>query len=72
MLFLGHKIGCGSLSIPIHRVSAIREYPKPSTKKQMRAFLGSMGYYRQFVPNFGKWSSVFTPATALNAPKVVS
>ena len=72
MLFLGHKIGCGSLSIPIHRVSAIREYPKPCTKKQMRAFLGSMGYYRQFVPNFGKWSSVLTPATALNAPKVVS
>ena len=32
MLFLGHKIGCVSLSIPIHHVSAIREYPKPCTK----------------------------------------
>ena len=37
----------------------------------MRTFLGSMGYYRQFVPNFGKWSSALTPAAALNAPKVV-
>ena len=34
MLFLGHKIGCGSLSIPIHRVSAIKEYPKPCTKNK--------------------------------------
>ena len=53
-LFQGHKIGCASFPIPIYHVSAMREYPKPRTKKQMRAFLGSMGYYRQFFPNFGK------------------
>ena len=57
MMFLGHKIGCGKLAIPEHRVTALRQYPQPRTKKQLRAFLGSVGYYRQFVVDFCKWSS---------------
>lgn len=41
-------------------------------KKQLRAFLGSVGYYRQFIQVFAKMSSLLTPATALSAPRVVS
>ncbi len=41
--FLGHVIGGGVVSIPEHRVSALREIQTPRTRKQLRAFLGAIG-----------------------------
>ena len=58
--YLGHVIGCGSLAIPEHRVTAIRDYKRPVNKKDMRAFLG---HFRKFVQNFEDQSSILTPAT---------
>ncbi len=68
LLYLGHRIGSGSFSIPDHRVSALSEFARPMTKKQLRSFLGSMSYYRQFIPKFAECSSLLTPATSLRAP----
>ena len=42
--YLGHVIGCGSLAIPEHRVTAISDYKRPVNKKDMRAFLGLLSY----------------------------
>jgi len=68
LIYLGHRIGAGSLSVPEHRVSALRDFARPRTKKQLRSFLGSMSYYRRFIPNFADCSSLLTPATSLRAP----
>ena len=43
--FLGHQIGTGKMSVPAHRVKALTEYTPPVTKKGLRAFLGSIGFY---------------------------
>ncbi len=72
LVYLGHRIGCGSLSVPEHRVEALRSFARPVTKKQLRSFLGAMSYYRQFVPLFASHSSHLTPATSLKAPLRVS
>ena len=72
MTYLGHLVGCGRLAVPESRVMAMRKYGKPRTKKQLRAFLGSVGYYRQFVKGFASMSSKLTPATSLSAPKTIS
>ena len=44
--FLGHFVGKGVMSIPAHRTSALEHYTRPRTKKGLRAFLGSVGFYR--------------------------
>ncbi len=44
--YLGHQIGCGRVAVPEYRVSTMAEFRKPITKKQLRSFLGSVGYYR--------------------------
>ncbi len=72
MEYLGHQIGSGRLGIPEARVEAMRAYAKPKTKKQLRAFLGSFGYYREFIPNFASHSTVLSPSTSLTAPLTIN
>ena len=70
--YLGHIVGSGIVAVPRMRVTAMSEFQQPVTKKNMRAFLGSVGYYRKFIPHFSRYSSVLTPATCHDAPgKVV-
>ena len=69
--YLGHVIGGGQLAVPAHRAAAMADYTQPTTKKQLRSFLGAAGYYRQFVEGYARMSAVLTPLTAKNAPSVV-
>jgi len=36
--------------------------PRPKTKKQLRSFLGMVGFYRQSIPNFAE---IAVPLTGL-------
>ncbi len=70
--YLGHRVGGGKVAVPEHRVHAMAEFRQPTTKKDLRAFLGSIGYYRKFIPRFSDHSALLTPATSGTAPgKVV-
>ncbi|MGL5904428.1 MAG: Ty3/Gypsy family RNase HI domain-containing protein, partial [Cetobacterium sp.] len=44
------------------KVAAILQYPAPKTKRELRRFLGMVGYYRAFCKNF---ASVVAPLTDL-------
>ena len=58
--------------MPNHRVEDMEKYRQPVTKRELRAFLDSTGYYRRFVTNFANHSALLTPATSNTAPgKVV-
>lgn len=50
--FLGHVISRNGKSLSEKRVQAIRDVPKPITKKQMLSFLGMCSYCRTFIPNY--------------------
>ena len=45
LLFLGHIVGQGGVAIPEARAAAIANFEKPSTKRGLRAFLGTISYY---------------------------
>ena len=48
--FLGHTVSsAGIVPIP-SRSSAIQEFPKPTTQRQLREFLGAINYYNRFIP----------------------
>ena len=51
--YLGHRIGGGIVEVPEARVKAMAEFRQPVTKKDVRAFLGTTGYYRKFIPGYG-------------------
>ena len=61
--FLGHVVGNGMVSPADLKVQAVREFPVPKTKKQVRQFLGLTGYYRRFVQNYAEHTFTLTEAT---------
>ncbi len=69
--FLGHIVGDGVINVPEARVRAIREHPRPKSSKQLRVFLGTVGYYRRFIKDFHRWTSVLTPSMSRNAARVM-
>ena len=69
--FLGHFVGKGSMSIPAHRTTALETYTRPRTKRGLRAFLGSVGFYRRYLQKLANWTSTLTPLTSKQAPQIV-
>ena len=65
--FLGHQIGGGEMSMPLHRVQVLSSYTKPTTKKGLRAFLGSIGFYRRYVEKLADQTATLTPLTSKQA-----
>ena len=61
--FLGHVVGKGIVSPKQSKVQAIKDFPVPTTKKQVRSFLGTIGFYRKFIPNFSEIASSLSDLT---------
>jgi len=70
--YLGFVVGQGLRKPDDCKIDAIRSFPKPRTKSQVRSFLGLTGYYRDFVPGFASNSFHLTEATKKSAPDIVS
>ena len=64
--YLGHLIsGEGIKHLPEKLVS-IKEMPPPTTPKEVKQFLGLIGYYRKFVPRFADVARPLTNPTRLD------
>ena len=50
--FLGHHISKNGLSVNKQKKKAIESSEAPKDKDALRSFLGLLGFYRNFVPNF--------------------
>lgn len=65
--YLGKVVGHGTVRPMNAKVEAVLSYPTPSTRRELRRFLGLAGYYRCFCKNF---SVLVAPLTALCSPSV--
>ena len=49
---LGHIAGDEKLQPVPEKVTAIQRFAQLTTKKEVRSFLGLVGFYKKFIPNF--------------------
>lgn len=63
--YLGREGGRGQVRPIEAKVSAIAEFPVPTSRKELQRFLGMAGYYRNFCKNF---YTVVSPLTSLISP----
>ncbi len=52
--FLGHQVSAQGVSTDPGKISAVWEWPVPSTLKELRSFLGFCSYYRRFIEGFSQ------------------
>ena len=69
--FLGHIIGEGRIKPCPEKVESIQQCKRPTTKRQIRSFLGLVGYYRRFLPNFSAISAPLSDLTRKGQPTKV-
>ena len=65
--YLGHEVGQGRVRPKTANITAILNYPVPTSRKALLRFLGMAGYYRRFCPNF---SAAAYPLTHLTSAAV--
>lgn len=58
--YLGHLVTQNGVKPNPDKIKAIKNYPIPSTTKQIKGFLGLLGYYRRFINNFAKITKPLT------------
>ena len=51
--YLGHIISEKGVSVDPEKIQAVVTWPKPTTARAVRGFLGLAGYYRKFISHFG-------------------
>ena len=65
--YLGHLVsGKGIKSLP-EKLESVKKMPAPTTPKEIKQFLGLVGYYRKFIPRF---ADITRPMTYLTKQDV--
>ena len=60
--FLGHHVNQHGVYPPEDQVHVIREFPKPTTVRQLREFLGMVNFFHRFVP---QCAQILTPLNSM-------
>ena len=66
--YLGHLVSGEGIEPLPEKLEAVRKMPPPTNPKEVRQFLGLVGYYRKFVPKFADIARPLTNLTKLDVP----
>ena len=66
--FLGHIIRRSGLKMDPAKIEKLIQLKNPSTKKQVRQFLGLAGYFRNFIKDFEEISAPLSNLTKNTSP----
>lgn len=63
--FLGHTVSPSGITPIPSRCDAIQQFPKPTTQRQLKQFLGMINYYNRFIP---RCALIFQPLYSMIKP----
>jgi hypothetical protein len=67
-IVLGHVISKQGIAVDKAKIDAISKLPPPTTVKQIRSFLGHVGFYRRFIQNFSQISKPLSQLLTKDQP----
>ncbi|CAI5657377.1 unnamed protein product [Oreochromis niloticus] len=70
--YLGKQVGQGQVRPLLAKIQAILDFPAPRTRRELRRFLGMVGYYRGFCRNLAEVVAPLTGLTSVLKPFVWS
>ena len=70
--FLGHVVGNNQCKCQSDKAEKIKNAPRPTNKKQVRAFLGLTGYYRNFIAQFAIIAQPLYATLKKNSPNQIT
>lgn len=65
--YLGHIVSADGVRPDPEKIECVKNFPEPQSVREVRGFLGLIGYYRRHIPDFAK---IAKPLTALTAKRV--
>ena len=69
--FLGHQVGFDWITVNDNNLEKIRMAQRPTTKKEVRSFLGLVNYYHAHIPLFAAISAPLSDLTRKGQPNKV-
>ena len=51
-VFLGHKISKDGIEPPPSQIEVLRDYPEPTSRKELQRAIGLLNWFRKFIPNY--------------------
>lgn len=66
---LGYVISEGVIRPDPDKVAAVTSWPKPTTVKEVKSFLGFVGFYRRFIPHFSNKAKPLNDLTVGYVPQ---
>ncbi|GJS45010.1 putative nucleotidyltransferase, ribonuclease H [Tanacetum coccineum] len=67
-IVLGHKVSCSGIEVDKAKIEAIYKLPYPTNVKDIRSFLGHVGFYRRFIKDFSQIARPMTQLLVKYAP----
>ena len=64
--YLGHVVSADGVSTDPEKIEAVKDWKTPTCVSEVRAFLGFVGYYQRFIPDF---ATVAKPLNRLTSKK---
>ncbi|KAL0163661.1 hypothetical protein M9458_039414, partial [Cirrhinus mrigala] len=69
--FLGYIISAEGVTMDDNKVSAVLQWPRPQTLKELQRFLGFANFYRRFIYSFSQVAAPLTSLTCKGTTKLV-
>jgi hypothetical protein len=70
VIFLGLKVSSKGVETDPAKIESVKTLPVPHNLQSLRAFIGFVSYYCQFIPNFSKIAAPITDLTKKGVPFV--
>ena len=62
-MYIGHVISAKGIECDPSKIEVVRDWPIPTNKREIKSFLGFLGYYRKFLPDMARVAAPLTNLT---------